>query len=461
MTDKELLEQLRTEVVAETPDCWSAILARVQAPAQQPEEEKVVPMPERGRRRGAWKRWVAAAAVFLLAVLGGGFYAVQTPDGVATLDANPSIELTVNKLGRVLSVRACNADAQVVLDELELRNQPLQTAADAIVAELQADGYVSADTNSILVTVEAGKGDARLCDRLASAVEDAQTDCGLEPAVLAQVLEPDPALEADAAAMGVSAGKAMLIRQISAQVEDLTGEALAVLPINDLNILAASNQVALGDMISIGAASTGAYIPYDQAMDAALACCGLDADSVTQASMRFTLIDGQMVMEFVLTDGEHHYVCSVDARTAEICRLAGDEPLGPQPAPVKPQPAPVMPQPIPEPMPTPTPTPIPTPSPTPTPTPTPTPSPTPVPTPTPTPTPPVGPVTQEQALKIAIAAAGISESDLAAWEVQLDESGAQPVYRVTLTTVYYFHPRYVVAVDQMTGSVLSVEKVQH
>ena len=357
--NEQLLQQLRDDVAAVTPDPWDKILARVQA-AEQPEPETVVPLPQRSRRGGAWRRWAAAAAaVFLLAVLGGGFYAVQTPDGVATLDANPSIELTVNKLGRVLSVRACNADAQVVLDELELRNQPLQTAADAIVAELQADGYVSADTNSILVTVEAGKGDARLCDRLASAVEDAQSDCGLAPAVLAQVLEPDPALEADAAAMGVSAGKAMLIRQISAQVGDLTGEALAVLPINDLNILAASNQVALGDMISIGAASTGAYIPYDQAMDAALACCGLDADSVTQASMRFTLIDGQMVMEFVLTDGEHHYVCSVDARTAEICRLAGDEPLGPQPAPVKPQPAPVMPQPIPEPMPTPTPTPIP------------------------------------------------------------------------------------------------------
>ena len=105
LTDKELLEQLRTEVVAETPDCWSAILARVQAPAQQPEEEKIVPMPERGRRRGAWKRWVAAAAVFFLAVLGGGLYATQVPGGVATLDANPSIELTVNKLGRVLSAR--------------------------------------------------------------------------------------------------------------------------------------------------------------------------------------------------------------------------------------------------------------------------------------------------------------------------------------------------------------------
>ena len=453
--DEQLLQQLREEVAAVTPDPWDKILARVQAETQpKPETETVVPLPQRSRSGGAWRRWVAAAAVFVLAVLGGGFYAAQTPGGVATLDANPSIELTVNKLGRVLSVRARNADAQIVLDELELRNQPLQTAADAIVTELRADGYVSADTNSILVTVEAGKGDARLRDQLAAAVEDAQTDCGLEPAVLAQVLEPDPALEAEAAAMGVSAGKAMLIRQISAQVEELTGDALAVLPINDLNILAASNRVSLGDMTSIGAASTGAYIPYDQAMDAALACCGLDADSVTEVSVRFTLIDGRMVMEFVLSDGEHHYVCSVDARTTELCRLTGDEPLKPQTEPVKPQPRPVHPV---TPKPVPTPTPMPTPTPTPIPTPTPTPTPIPTPTPTPQPT---EPITPEQARRIAIAAAGISESDLAAWDVQLDESGAQPVYRVTLTTVYYFHPRYVVTVDQMTGAVISMENVR-
>ena len=447
--DEQLLQQLREEVAAVTPDPWDKILARVQAETQpKPETETVVPLPQRSRSGGAWRRWVAAAAVFVLAVLGGGFYAAQTPGGVATLDANPSIELTVNKLGRVLSVRARNADAQIVLDELELRNQPLQTAADAIVNELRADGYVSADTNSILVTVEAGKGDARLRDQLAAAVEDAQTDCGLEPAVLAQVLEPDPALEAEAAAMGVSAGKAMLIRQISAQVEELTDDALAVLPINDLNILAASNRVSLGDMTSIGAASTGAYIPYDQAMDAALACCGLDADSVTEVSVRFTLIDGRMVMEFVLSDGEHHYVCSVDARTTELCRLTGDEPLKPQTEPVKPQPRPARPV---------TPKPVPTPTPTPTPMPTPTPIPTPTPTPTPQPT---EPITPEQARRIAIAAAGISESDLAAWDVQLDESGAQPVYRVTLTTVYYFHPRYVVTVDQMTGAVVSMDSVR-
>lgn len=436
MTDKELLEQLRTEVVAETPDCWSAILARVQAPAQQPEEEKIVPMPERGRRRGAWKRWVAAAAVFFLAVLGGGLYATQVPGGVATLDANPSIELTVNKLGRILSARACNPDAQFVLDDLELRNQSLQTAADEIVAAMQTDGYLSADTNSVLVTVEAGKGDARLRDRLAAAVESAQTDCGMDPAVLAQVLEVDPELEAYASAAGVSAGKAMLIRQISDQVQDLSGEELVSLPINDLNILAASNDVAFSGMESIGAASTGAYIPYDEALQVALERCGLTADDVTQASMRFTLIDGEMVMEFALSDGERNYVCSVDAETAEICRLTGDEPKQPEETEIIPVPPTIQPNPN-----------LPV-----------TPTPTSTPTPTPTPTPPAGPVTQEQALKIAIAAAGISERDLAAWDVQLDESGAQPVYRVTLTTVYYFHPHYVVIVDQQTGAVLSVDK---
>ena len=170
MTDKELLEQLQTEVVAETPDCWSAILARVQAPAQQPEEEKIVPMPERGRRRGAWKRWVAAAAVFFLAVLGGGLYATQVPGGVATLDANPSIELTVNKLGRILSARACNPDAQFVLDDLELRNQSLQTAADEIVAAMQTDGCLSADTNSVLVTAAASRSRRRASPLPASTV---------------------------------------------------------------------------------------------------------------------------------------------------------------------------------------------------------------------------------------------------------------------------------------------------
>ena len=324
MTDKELLERLRAEVAAVTPDCWSGILARVQSPAQQPEEAPVVPMPER-KRRSAWRGWVAAAAVFFLVILGGGLYATQVPGGVATLDANPSIELTVNKLGRVLSARACNPDAQFVLDGLELRNQSLQTAADAIVANMQANGYVSADANSILVTVEAGKGDARLCGRLADAVESAQTDCGMESAVLAQVLEDDPALEAYASAVGVSAGKAMLIRQISAQVQDLTGSELVGLPINDLNILAASNQVELSGIESIGAASTGVYVPYDKALQAALTCCGLTTDDVTRASMRFTLIAGEMVMEFVRSDGERHYVCSVDAETTEVCRDAGTD----------------------------------------------------------------------------------------------------------------------------------------
>ena len=112
-------------------------------------------------------------------------------------------------------------------------------------------------------------------------------------------------------------GKAMLIRQISAQVQDLTGSELVGLPINDLNILAASNQVELSGIESIGAASTGVYVPYDKALQAALERCGLTADDVTQASMRFTLIDGEMVMEFVLSDGERHYVCSVDAETTE------------------------------------------------------------------------------------------------------------------------------------------------
>ena len=61
--------------------------------------------------------------------------------------------------GRLHSRRICSVKRHRLYSG---SNQPLQTAADAIVTELRADGYVSADTNSILITVEAGKGDARL-----------------------------------------------------------------------------------------------------------------------------------------------------------------------------------------------------------------------------------------------------------------------------------------------------------
>ena len=49
--NEQLLQQLRDDVAAVTPDPWDKILARVQA-AEQPEPETVVPLPQRSRRGG-------------------------------------------------------------------------------------------------------------------------------------------------------------------------------------------------------------------------------------------------------------------------------------------------------------------------------------------------------------------------------------------------------------------------
>lgn len=49
--NEQLLQQLRDDVAAVTPDPWDKILARVQA-AEQPEPEMVVPLPQRSRRGG-------------------------------------------------------------------------------------------------------------------------------------------------------------------------------------------------------------------------------------------------------------------------------------------------------------------------------------------------------------------------------------------------------------------------
>ena len=65
---------------------------------------------------------------------------------------------------------------------------------------------------------------------------------------------------------------------------------------------------------------------------------------------------------------------------------------------------------------------------------------------------------KKENFKILVAALDEQEVMEIARDYFMDSHMEQPVYRVTLTTVYYFHPRYVVAVDQQTGTVLSVER---
>ena len=80
-------------------------------------------------RQGGRFRPLASALACLLLMLGVGFWQLwRTPVSYISIDINPSIELALNRLDRVVAVTAYNEDGAAVAQGLSLENRPYQQA---------------------------------------------------------------------------------------------------------------------------------------------------------------------------------------------------------------------------------------------------------------------------------------------------------------------------------------------
>jgi len=80
--------------------------------------------------------FLAAAACLALVVLGGfglnRFYA--SPVALISLDVNPSIELSVNRLNRITAFTALNDEGTEILAEANIKNERYQGVVDSSIA---------------------------------------------------------------------------------------------------------------------------------------------------------------------------------------------------------------------------------------------------------------------------------------------------------------------------------------
>ena len=89
-------------------------------------------------------RWIAAVACTLLLFLGGyRFY--ETPTVAISVDINPSIELAVNRFGRVVYVSGYNEAGKDLIERLPLKNKPYAEAIEAIASDSQIRSLLSND----------------------------------------------------------------------------------------------------------------------------------------------------------------------------------------------------------------------------------------------------------------------------------------------------------------------------
>lgn len=89
---------------------------------------------QRKPARAVWKPVCALAACLLVVVLGlGGWKVYFTPTSVISIDINPSLEVDVNRLGRVIGLHGYNQDGEEFVATLDVLHQDYQTAVDEIL----------------------------------------------------------------------------------------------------------------------------------------------------------------------------------------------------------------------------------------------------------------------------------------------------------------------------------------
>ena len=121
----------------------------------------------RPARRARLAAALAACAVLLALGIGGVAWAV-TPCAYVTVDVNPSLELGINRLGRVASTRAYNNDGARVLAAADVQGDTYEDAMTALEAALQS--YIASGAAVELAVV---------CDdgRTATMLENVGTRC--------------------------------------------------------------------------------------------------------------------------------------------------------------------------------------------------------------------------------------------------------------------------------------------
>lgn len=292
---------------------------------------KVIVMTQQKNSKSVWIKRISGIAAALVIVVAGiaGFGIYQNNyaiDSTVSLDVNPSIEITVNQKERVLAVNALNEDAQKVLANMDFKGSDLDVTVNALIGSMLRNGYITELSNSILISVnndDLQKG-AALQERLTQEINALLQTESFSGAVLSQTLTDNTELQTLADTYGITLGKAQLIQQIVNQNPLYTFEGLVSLSINELNLLAASANTDLENVDSVGTASDKDYIGEEKAKEIALEHAGVAASAATQLYAKLDYEDGVMVYEVEFYAGNYEYDYEINAKTGAVIKSERD-----------------------------------------------------------------------------------------------------------------------------------------
>ena len=257
MNDKDIKNKIKTSFSEETPD----ILGRIMNSCEN--EDRInselgssVIVNKNTKKRisglGITKYATVAASMIVVFIVGlvlGNMINLnvdKAPENVTPelaniyIDVNPSIEMQVSEEGIVVSCNAANDDAKAVLGDMQLSGVNVKTALNAIIGSMYMNGYMNAESNSMLVSMNAENGEKfkNLLSGIVSDVNEIVQTSGISCSIVAQDLTLDDETAALAKENNISVGKMSLINKIINETEDYTSDDISHLAgsaIKDLN----------------------------------------------------------------------------------------------------------------------------------------------------------------------------------------------------------------------------------
>lgn len=189
------------------------------------------------RRERRMKKILAAciAAVLVIGVLAGGYTYLKTPVAYISLDINPSIELGINALNRVVSAEGANRDGRALLEGQKIISASLTDALDSLIGIAAQKNYIS-DDGTTVVSITAESNNRKRAQNLTNIGEQAVNKSIVRYKVKAVIYKDsaDLSLRLEARKKGVSSGKLKLIKSLQALEPSITVEQYKNSKVSDL-----------------------------------------------------------------------------------------------------------------------------------------------------------------------------------------------------------------------------------
>jgi uncharacterized membrane protein YkoI len=230
------------------------------------------------------------------------------------------VVLELDENDKVIEVILNNEDAQIIVGDMDLIGVDYNVAINALIGSMVQNGYISELTNSVLLSISSDDQahEDELMAFLSQKVEEVLTANNIDGSVITQELDIDVEEEELAELLGISEAKADLILDIIEVDPRMTVEELAVLSINELNLLLEAKNIVLDNVEKTGNASELGLITVEEAYQAALTELTVDELTVVKFEVELEQEDGVMVYEVKIETDTEKYEVLINATDGTV-----------------------------------------------------------------------------------------------------------------------------------------------